>query len=78
VRNGVPKSVLDNRPSDSPEARRTTQRHPTTFVTPYIARIVRSKTSPTLKAMAEQEQPEQLDARVAGLRDQLKLLADYL
>jgi hypothetical protein len=34
--------------------------------------------SPTLYAMAEQVQPEQLDARVAGLRDQLKLLADYL
>jgi hypothetical protein len=29
-------------------------------------------------AMAEQGQPEHLDARVAGLRDQLKLLADYL
>jgi hypothetical protein len=29
-------------------------------------------------AMAEQIQREQLDARVAGLRDQLKLLADYL
>jgi len=28
--------------------------------------------------MAEQVQREQLDARVAGLRDQLKLLADYL
>jgi hypothetical protein len=29
-------------------------------------------------AMADQIQREQIDARVAGLRDQLKLLADYL